>query len=216
MSDDLTSAGPTSFTTADGLALEGEWRLPEQPRAAAVITHPHPLHGGNMTALVTGALFTALTGAGLAVLRFNFRGVGASEGSHDEGRGERLDVIAAIDTLAGQIPAQTPLLLAGWSFGADVALAVAHPAIAGWFAVAAPLRTVPLDEISAAEDSRPKLFAVPQHDQFRPPDSLDEVVADWPNTRIEVVAGADHFLVGRTDVVARLAVEFSDQLPANT
>ena len=165
-----------------------------------------------MTALVTGALFKALSDSGLAVLRFNFRGVGASEGSHDEGRGERLDVLAAIDALTGELPDEMPLLLAGWSFGADVALAVDHPAVAGWFAVAAPLRVVPPTEMAAADDPRPKVFAVAQHDQFRPPESLDEIVAGWPNTRAEVVAGADHFLVGRTDVVERLAVDFAGEL----
>lgn len=212
MSDDFERDGTTTFTTPDGVALQAEWRFPRDARAAAVITHPHPLHGGNMTSLVTGALFTALSEAGLAVLRFNFRGVEGSEGVHDEGRAERTDVTAAIDVMAGEIPDGVPVLLAGWSFGADVALGVEHPAIAGWFAVAAPLRTVPHDEILAADDPRPKLLAVPQHDQFRPPDGVAEIVADWTNTRVEVIAGADHFLVGRTDVVQQLAVEFAASL----
>ena len=212
MSDDLAAVGMTSFTTSDGLTLQAEWSVPRNPQAAAVITHPHPLHGGNMTSLVTGALYRALSDAGLAVLRFNFRGVEGSAGIHDEGRGERLDARAALEVLSAEVPPTTPLFLAGWSFGADVALAVDHPALRGWFAVAAPLRTVPLDEMIAAGDPRPKLFAVPQHDQFRPPDSLDEVVGGWPNTRVEVVTGADHFLVGRTDVVQRLAVEFAAEL----
>jgi alpha/beta superfamily hydrolase len=211
MSHDLSHDGAISLTSADGLLLEGEWKVPSAPRAAAVITHPHPLHGGNMRSQVSGAMFKALAEAGVAVLRFNFRGVEASEGEHDEGRGERLDVAAAIDTLVAAVPSGTPLLLAGWSFGADVALAVSHDAVQGWFAVAAPLRTVPAEEIVAATDARPKLLAVPQHDQFRSPDSLETAVADWPNTRVEVITGADHFLVGRTDVVERLVVGFSSE-----
>ena len=196
---------PVPLRTADGLTLEGELRVPDDVRAAAVLAHPHPLHGGNMRSIVIGALFTGLPAAGVAALRFNFRGVGASQGAHDEGRGERLDVVAAIDALevaAGGLP----LVLAGWSFGADTSLGVDDARHRGWFAVAPPLRHE--HDVAAASDPRPKLLAVPQRDQFRSPESAREVVASWTNTRIHVVPGADHFLVGRTDRVVELAVEF--------
>lgn len=201
---------PVQLHTADGLTLEGEQRVPDTVRAAAVLAHPHPLHGGNMRSIVIGALFTGLPAAGIATLRFNFRGVGASEGTHDEGRGERLDVVAALDALAVIVSArEVPLVLAGWSFGADTSLAVDDARHAGWFAVAPPLRHT--DPVAAATDARPKLLAVPQRDQFRSPGSAREVVAPWTNTRIHVVPGADHFLVGRTDRVVELAVEFIER-----
>jgi len=193
--------------TADGLTLEGELHVPDGARAAVVLAHPHPLHGGNMRSIVISALFAGLPAAGVAALRFNFRGVGASEGTHDEGRGERLDVVAALDALAEIAGAPgLPLVLAGWSFGADTSLAVDDERHAGWFAVAPPLRHT--GDVAAASDPRPALLAVPERDQFRSPESAREVVASWTNTRIHVVPGADHFLVGRTDRVVELAVEF--------
>ena len=191
--------------TADGLTLEGELHVPDGVHAAVVLAHPHPLHGGNMRSIVIGALFAGLPAAGVAVLRFNFRGVGASEGTHDRGQAERLDVVAALDVLEG-LGRDLPLVLGGWSFGADTSLAVDDARHAGWFAVAPPLRHA--EPVAAASDPRPKLLAVPERDQFRSPESAREVVASWTNTELTVVPGADHFLVGRTDRVVELAVEF--------
>jgi alpha/beta superfamily hydrolase len=195
---------PVKLQTADGLTLEGELCVPGEVWAAVVLAHPHPVHGGNMRSIVIGALFDGLPIAGVAALRFNFRGVGASDGTFDDGRGERLDVVAAVDTLH-EIVEGLPIVLAGWSFGADTALAVDDGRHAAWFAVAPPLRRA--GEMRAT-DPRPKLLAIPQHDQFRAPDSAREVTSSWTNTRIEVVAGADHFLVGRTDRVVELALGF--------
>src|SRR5438477_12512170 len=160
--------------TADGLTLEGELHVPDGVHAAAVLAHPHPLHGGNMRSIVIGALFAGLPAAGVAALRFNFRGVGASEGTHDNGRAERLDVVAAVGGLGGR-GRDLPLVLGGWSFGADTSLAVDDARHAGWFAVAPPLRHT--DSVTAASDPRPKLLAVPERDQFRSPESAREVVA---------------------------------------
>jgi alpha/beta superfamily hydrolase len=203
---------PLTLTTGDGLRLEAELRVPDHDGhhdlwAAAVLAHPHPMHGGNMRSIVPGALFDALPAEGVACVRFNFRGVGGSEGTFGEGRAERNDIVAAIDALA-DITEGLPLLLAGWSFGADTALAVADRRVSGWCCVAPPLRYGKLDEMAAAHDARPKLLVIPQHDQFRDPTSAAAVTADWAETRIEVVPGADHFLVGRVDRVPPLAIEF--------
>ena len=198
---------PIGLQTADGLTLEAELSVPDEPWAAAVLLHPHPQHGGNMRSIVPGTLFTALPAAGVAALRFNFRGVEGSDGSYGGGVGERADVVAAVDVLA-PITEGLPLALAGWSFGADTALAVGDERVGGWFAVAAPLRVVTIEDMVAAHDPRPKLLVVPEHDQFRPPDSAVETVTDWANTRVEVVPGADHFLVGRVDRVPPLCLDF--------
>jgi alpha/beta superfamily hydrolase len=200
-------AESTTLHTSDGLALEGELAVPDDAWAAAVVTHPHPQFGGTMRSIVTGALFAGLASAGVAAVRFNFRGVEGSEGAFDDGRGEQLDVVAAVDALAAATPETCPLILAGWSFGADVALSVRDARAAGWFAVAAPLRNLG-DLTATATDPRPKLLVVPEHDQFRPPDSAREVVREWQETRLEVVGGADHYLVGRTDRVVELCVSF--------
>jgi uncharacterized protein len=208
--DDVTIEA-TTIRTTDGLALEAEIALPRDPVAAVVLAHPHPLQGGSMRSLVTSELFRTLPAEGVAMLRFNFRGVEGSEGEHGNGRGEHADVIAAIDALAAATPAR-PLILAGWSFGADVSLSVLDERLAGWFLIAPPLRILEDHEFVAAADPRPKLLVVPEHDTFRPPEPAREATKDWVNTRIEVVPGADHFLVGRTHKAAKLLRAFVDEV----
>lgn len=201
---------PLRLTTADGVDLEAEARVPPDAWAAAVLAHPHPLFGGSMRSIVPSTLFRALPDAGVACLRFNFRGVEGSAGTHGDGVAERLDVVAALGALAGLAPG-LPLAAVGWSFGADVSLAVTDGRLSGWCAVAPPLRNHVAD-MGAATDPRPKLLLVPERDQFRPPASAREVVASWVNTRLEVIAGADHFLAGRTDHVASSALAFCRDL----
>jgi uncharacterized protein len=199
------------LTTSDGLSLEAEADLPASPGAAVVLAHPHPAQGGSMRSLVTSELFRTLPDAGLATLRFNFRGVEGSEGDHTGGTDERLDIEAGIDELADLAPG-VPLVLAGWSFGADVALTVVDPRLAAWFLVAPPLRVVPIDRMVARVDPRPKLLAVGENDPFRTPASAAEMTAGWANTEIVTVAGADHFFAGRTARLAELLVELTGRI----
>jgi alpha/beta superfamily hydrolase len=103
--------------------LEAVLKEPANPVAAAVVCHPHPLGGGTMNNNVVYRLSRALNDAGVAVLRFNFRGVGASTGRHDGGAGEEDDALAALETLAQRHPT-LPLWMAGFSFGARVGLTV--------------------------------------------------------------------------------------------
>jgi alpha/beta superfamily hydrolase len=198
--------------TADGLALRSELAAPEAAvRAAAVLAHPHPLHGGTMHASVIDALFRALPAAGVAALRFNFRGVQGSQGRHGHGRDERLDVAAALGELTGRFPG-VPVVLAGWSFGAEVALAVTGESVAGWLAVAPPLRIFAPDELVAGPDPRPVVLVVPAHDQFCPPDAARSRTAGWASTRVEVVPMADHFLAVGVDRVVEVATALVDDL----
>jgi len=194
-------------TTADGLSLEAEVSVPDGPVGTVVLAHPHPEHGGSMRSLVTSELFRSLPAAGIATLRFNFRGVEGSEGAFGGGVAERHDVVAAIDRLC-ELSDVRPLVLAGWSFGADVSASVVDDRLAGWFLIAPPLRMLPAHEFVAGFEPRPKVLAVPENDMFRPPDSAREATADWVNTTIEVVAGADHFLVGRTAKVTESLIDF--------
>jgi alpha/beta superfamily hydrolase len=204
---------PVTLPTSDGVLLEGELARPSDPPwAAAVLCHPHPQQGGNMRSIVPGTLFAELPAAGVAALRFNFRGVGASGGAYDGGVGERLDVLAALDALAPLVAG--PLALAGWSFGADVSLSVGDIRVGGLFCAAPPLRMVEPSTMAAATDLRPKLLAIGERDQFRPPASARAVVNEWPNCRIEVIPGADHFFVGRTDRLAPLCLELLRAIPA--
>jgi len=208
---DDTAARALTLRTADDVTLEAEAHVPDGAWAAVLLTHPHPLHGGTMRSLVTSELFRLLPAAGVASLRFNFRGVEGSEGTHGGGRAEHADVVAGLDGLTALAPG-VPLAIAGWSFGADVALSVTDGRVAGWFCVAPPLRILAPDELLAASDPRPKCLAVPEHDQFRPPASVAEAAAGWRTTTIEVIAGADHFCVGRTDRVGELCLAFVRRL----
>jgi hypothetical protein len=165
---------PHPVLTDDGHTLEGELRVANPERAGMVLCHPHPQYGGTMRSLVISALFGALPAAGVTCLRFNFRGVEGSEGSYDEGRGERRDVGAAIRALDPHLGAEVPLVLTGWSFGADVALSSSDPRLAGWLAIAPPLRFL-ADEAAAAADERPKLLVLAQHDEFRPPAEVEAI-----------------------------------------
>jgi alpha/beta superfamily hydrolase len=203
-----------TLSTHDGISLDAELaRAADTPRAGIALCHPHPLHGGTMQSLVISALFGALPPLGVTCLRFDFRGVGASEGTHDHGDGERYDARAAVDALFDVLPDGVPLVLAGWSFGADVALSVHDAAVRGWFAVAPPLRSAhALDAM--AQDPRPKLIVLAENDEVRDPREVEAEVGGWPATSVEVVGGASHFFVGRTDRLVDLAAGFVDALAA--
>lgn len=207
MTDD---PGSVDLLTSDAVTLEAELRIPDEPWAAGVVCHPHPQYGGDMHAPLVAAIFHRLLDVGAAALRFNFRGVGRSGGAFDQGRAERLDVVAAVERMAAATPG-LPLALIGWSFGADVASTVDHDAVSGWFLVAAPLAG-PADDSVAARSPKPKVVVVPEHDQFRSPESARRLTADWTATTVKVVPGADHFLPGRRAEVCRLLEDFARSL----
>jgi len=118
----MAALTPFSLTGPAG-TLEAILKVPgSAPRFAAVVAHPHPLYGGTMHNKVVYATARRLEAHGAAVLRFNFRGVGASAGAYDQGRGERLDLLAALSEMRRRFPG-LPLLSAGYSFGCFVALA---------------------------------------------------------------------------------------------
>ncbi len=204
---------PIILSTADGESLEGEIARAEGgERATAVLCHPHPQFGGSMRSLVISALFRALPGAGVTTVRFNFRGVEASTGAWSAGEYERADVVAAID-LAAELEPSRPLMLAGWSFGADMALSTIDERIAGWYAIAAPLRyTTDAHLAAVAGDHRPKLMALAERDEIRPAAEIATVASAWTSTETIIVAGASHFFVGRTDRLIELAFGFVDRI----
>jgi hypothetical protein len=190
-----------SLTSSDGITLEAERATPSSAsRASVVLCHPHPQYGGTMRSIVIGALFDALPASGFTVLRFNFRGVERSTGTHDDGQGELLDVHAALDAADTVRGDGEPLVLVGWSFGADMTLATHDDRLAAWVGIAPPLR-FRTDFDGVAQDPRPKLLVLGQHDEFRDPASVVDATDDWKATEIDVIAGASHFFVGRTDRV---------------
>ena len=209
----MTSLEPIPVVTADGHRLEAELAVAADERAGMVLCHPHPQYGGTMRSIVISALFEALPPTGVTCLRFNFRGVEGSDGFYDDGRGERADAQAAVEALADRLPAPTPLVLAGWSFGADIALSTLDPRLAAWLAVAPPFHFVD-DPAPAAGDERPKLLALAEHDEVRAPGDVQALVARWRSTEVVVVPGASHFFVGRTARLVELAGAFVDRVTA--
>src|SRR5437588_12931494 len=135
-------AHPIRSLILDGTAGKLEALLNEgAPDAShsAVVCHPHPLHGGTMHNKVVYHAAKALNSFGLPVLRFNFRGTGLSEGSHDEGRGERDDIRAALDWLQNEY--SRPVIFTGFSFGAATGLKTccSDPRVVGLISLGTPL-----------------------------------------------------------------------------
>ena len=184
------------FSSGDGVELEGDVLTPATPRGAAVVCHPHPLYGGTRSDAVVATVSRTLVGAGFRVLRFDFRGAGGSGGAHGGGPAEVLDARAALDQIA---TAHEPVVMAGYSFGADVALSLDDPRIDRWV-VAAPVLSV-FPDFAAGRVPRSKTLVAAVHDQFQPVAALRAEVADWVATEVIAVDGADHFFTGRLRAV---------------
>ncbi len=168
------------------------------PRAAAVMCHPNPAAGGTMR---TTALFRAARGlqaAGLAVLRFNFRGVEGSDGEIEAGPREVDDVAAALDWLEQRFPG-TPLWAGGFSFGArtSAAHAVRDPRVERIALIALPVTAFPCDVIR--EVRTPGLVLQAGEDQFGNLADLRRMYPDLdPSLELDEIEGCGHFFEGRT------------------
>jgi uncharacterized protein len=201
---------------AGDLLLEGDLHSPTAgqnhaaaitPCPAAVVCHAHPLYGGDMQNSVVVAICDALAVDGMAALRFNFRGVGASDGSYGGGKDERRDVRAAIDFLASQ-PEMDPrrLCLAGYSFGALVALSAGDERVRALAAISPPLSP---PSFASPRLRCPALFVFGERDTISPADGLETSGIELPEgSRVAVIRGADHFWRGEEKAVAAAVVEF--------
>src|SRR5687768_8318986 len=182
------------------VALQASLALPAHADAGVVICHPHPLYGGDMENALVLDVRDACQDAGLATLRFNFRGTGRSTGRHDGGAGERDDVRAALRVLADRLPAPRTVALAGYSFGAAVAWAVAAAGehIHGLALVAPPLAAAAYRPVPPTPDvDGPVLLVAGDADAHCPLRDLDDLRAQWPKADVHIIAGADHFFSGR-------------------
>lgn len=203
----------TGITFPSGnLILEGRLSLPqgEGQLPGVVLCHPHPLHGGDMDNNVLEGIATALEDSQMAVLAFNFRGVGHSQGTHDGGNGEVDDALAAARCLASNPSVDRDrIVIAGYSFGAVVALKAAakdegFQAVA---LVACPTRSLESPEVQAI--SQPKLFIHGDMDNAVQMDQFNSIVQRFPEpTEIEVLPGADHFLHGYELQVGERVADF--------
>ena len=203
--ESLTLPGPAG-------ALEALLDLPDAalfpaPRGTAVIAHPHPQFGGTLTNKVVQTLARACVQCGWRALRFNFRGVGASAGQYDEGRGEVDDMRAVVAAQAG---ADTPLVIAGFSFGAFVASQV----VAGLHVQQRPIDGVVLvgtaasrfDVAPVAPELHPQTLVV--HGELDDTVPLASVM-DWARPQslpVTVVPGGEHFFHGQLPLLKTLVV----------
>ena len=144
----------------------------------------------------------AFSSVGLPVVRFNFRGTGLSEGKHDEGRGERDDVLAVLDWM--ELNLKLPILFAGFSFGSNVGLRACcgDARVKGLIGLGVPVQAEGRDYSYGflPQCAGPKLFISGDHDQYGPQEMVDEVLGLAAEPKeIHWVAGADHFFQGTAD-----------------
>ena len=172
--------------------MEAALRVAAEPRATAVVAHPHPLHGGTLHNPVVFHAERQLHELGMTTLRFNFRGVGDSQGTHDDGRGEVEDLAAAASWIRGLCP-ERPLILAGYSFGAwcAVRLAEREHSVRAVVAIGLPTRTYPFEEI--ARLGKPLAVVQASDDEFGSPDEVRAVLdRARPRGRLYVVDDTSH------------------------
>jgi len=177
------------------------WKPAAKQRLAALVCHPHPLFGGTMHNKVVYQAAKSLDALALPVLRFNFRGAGLSTGTHDQGRGEREDVKAALNFLAAEFP-DVPLLLAGFSFGCWVGLRVGcvDERVDNLIGLGTPVNNSDFSYLRHCE--KPKLFVHGTNDEFGEIRKVKALVESLPGeNRLVVVAEANHFFVRKLDQV---------------
>jgi alpha/beta superfamily hydrolase len=188
--------------------LEAILEEPEHapPARAAIVCHPHPLYGGTMHNKVVHRLARGLRTTGAVVLRFNFRGVGKSQGEHAHGEGELDDARAALAWLRARYPA-LPFVLAGFSFGARVVCRLGcaeHPQRV----IAAGFPTKGMDTGFLGSCAVDKVFIQSTHDEHGPKPELEELFAGFaePKRLIWIPAG-NHFFDGGLEELEKTVLE---------
>jgi len=207
-------AGRDVTITCGDITLEGVLHLPDGdgPFPGVTICHPHPQYGGDMYNNVVGALVRAALEGGFAALRFNFRGVGESEGTHTGGQAEPDDAKAAFAFLAKQPEIDSDrVALAGYSFGAAMAL-VASPDVSPTGLALVSLPTV-VGELSPPGGASPLLLISGDRDEYSDTAALARLAeATGERARLEVMPGVDHFWAGSDDRLIETAAAFLREL----
>jgi hypothetical protein len=168
---------------------------------AVVVCHPHPLHGGTMHTKAVYRAAQAFNDAGLVALRFNFRGVGTSTGSHDEGVGERDDLREALDWLEAEYP-DLPLLVGGFSFGSMVGLSVGadDERVVALLGLGLPVDMDRYDYSFLAEAKKPILVVQGENDEFGAGDTVAALLSELgAHITLVRIPGTDHYFKDRLD-----------------
>ncbi len=194
--------------------LEGRYHHSKENNAPiALLLHPHPQHGGTMNNKVVYTLYHAFVRRGFSALRFNFRGVGRSQGTFDRGEGELSDAAAALDWLQTYNPNASACWIGGFSFGAWIGmqLLMRRPEIDGFISVAPPANLFDFSFLAPCPASG--LIIVGDRDQLVPQEPVQKLVHKLMHQRdiqIEhrVIAGADHFFAGQLDELNAIVEEY--------
>ena len=176
---------------------------------AVIVTHPHPLYGGDMSNNVVETVVQAYRQKGYTTFRFNFRGVGQSEGNYDEGIGEQEDVLAGLSYLDGL--GKSSIDLAGYSFGAWVnALGLkGFDHAKRMIMVSPPVNFI--DFSFLGYNARIQLVIAGSEDDIAPPGMIKGMLQAWnPEVHFNIIQGADHFYGGKTDEIQKIIRDFLD------
>ena len=192
-------------------ALLDEPTTASSPEAVAVVCHPHPLYGGTLTNKVVYSLAKAFNEAGAAAVRFNYRGVGASAGTYDEGNGETADAQAVLDWAAQRWPG-AKLYLGGFSFGGAVAIrAAATRNVERLVTIAPAIRRVSVDTVSLPQC--PWLIVQGDRDELVDPRDIQQWAQDLPESpSLVVLEGVEHFFHGRLNDLRQTVVRWLIEL----
>jgi alpha/beta superfamily hydrolase len=193
----LSSKRDTLIVTGSAGQLQVLATVPEaEPRALAIICHPHPLHGGTLDNKIVHQLAKSFVALGAVSVRFNFRGVGQSDGEFDEGRGEKDDLLSVVEWARTRWPG-LPLWLAGFSFGGYIALDAAQSLRPDWLVTVAPAFNY-FPEQPVALDAIRWLLVQGEVDDIVPRSVVDTWCGNQGLAPESVcVEGAGHFFHGR-------------------
>ena len=184
----------TVIPVPGGPTLEARLEHLDSPIGGFVLCHPHPLYGGDMDNPVVIRAAEVARAGGYATLRFNFRGVGASEGIHDKGQGEQNDIRAAMATLAAQLPAGRQVGVMGYSFGAHAAARATRPGDTPLGLIAPPLGMYDWGFLGRGGGS--VLLTAGTRDGYCPAEALHRL-AEATGAQERLIEGADHFFFGK-------------------
>jgi len=187
--------------------LEGRYHHSKRPNApVALVLHPHPLHGGTMNNKVTYALYQTFVKRGFSVLRFNFRGVGRSQGQFDNGLGELSDAASALDWMQTHNPNATTCWIGGFSFGAWISmqLMMRRPEIGGFISISPPAEDSDFSFLAPCPASG--LIVHGEKDEIVPKEAVDKLAAKLSSQKnivitYETVPGTDHFFSDSMDIL---------------
>lgn len=200
--------------TVDGLGLEAVVDEPDDPLRALVLCHPHPKMGGTMNAPLLCALRDRLVSEAWSVLRFNFRGIGSSEGEPGTGIDEVRDAEGAVSVMRGRY-AQMSLAIGGWSFGAAVAVrtAATHPDLAACVGIAPAVNeragvTAGLPDPESLELDVPTLFVCAANDDLVSIQDCRDWASAVGGAEIVEVSGANHFFWGKYDALSEAVAKW--------